>query len=221
MPPPDRVDVGACLEPAERELADGREHPEAPACPAPHEQALVHERGERLQIGREHAFDIGEIERAGEDREALEEIALVVVEQCVAPVDRRGERPVPLGCVLRAGAEEIETRSEAREQILRREQLRARGRELDRERQAVEPCAQLSDLVRVRVDVDAEPACALREQLRRDLWLERLERELDLAGQVEPFAARDEHGQVRARAQERRERRRGADHLLEVVEHEQ
>ena len=135
VPPPDRVDVGACLEPAERELANSREHPEAAARNrSAHEQALVHERRERLQIGGEHALDIGEVERAGEHREAFEEITLGVVEERVAPVDRRGEGPVALGCVLRAGAEEIETRSEAREQILRREQLRARRRELDRER---------------------------------------------------------------------------------------
>ncbi len=77
------------------------------------------------------------------------------------------------------------------------------------------------DLARIRVDLDAEPARALCEQLRSDLWVERLECDLDLAGQMEPLAARHEHDQVRAPAQQRRERRRSADHLLEVVEHEQ
>ena len=189
----------------------------------PHEQALVHERGERLEIGREHGLDVREIERPGEDREALEEIALVVAQQCVAPVDRRRERPVPLGRVLRAGAEQVETRAEAREQVLRREQLRARRRELDRERQPVEACTQLSrPRPRPESTLDAEPAGALREQLRRDHPARAARaraRPRRPGGAARGSSTRTR--EVRARAQERRERRRGADHLLEVVEHEQ
>ena len=53
--------------------------------------------------------------------------------------------------VARPAREQVEALLEPREQRLRREQLRARSRELDRERQAVEPDANLGDRRRIGV----------------------------------------------------------------------
>ena len=143
-------------------------------------------------------LDVREIERTGEDCEALEQVALRRRSAARGSIDRRCERAVPLRSVLRAGAEQLEARPEAREQFLRREQLRARRRELDRERQPVEPCTQLRDLAASGVDLDAEPAGALGKQLGSGSGSSGFECELDLAGQVKPLAARDEDREVRA-----------------------
>ena len=76
---------------------------------------------------------------AAEHREPREERLLVLAEKVVAPRDRRAQRGVALVGIATA-LEEIEPLPDPLEQLLRAEQLDASGGELDREREAVEPC---------------------------------------------------------------------------------
>ena len=138
-----------------------------------------------------------------------EELPVLRAEQVVAPVDRRAERLLARRLVARPAGEQLEAPLEPGEQRLRREQLRARGRELDRERQAVEADADLGDRGRVRgrhgeVGLDRLRALdeerdrvVLREllelrQVRRVGQAERRHLELVLAGEPERRAARGE-----------------------------
>ena len=73
------------------------------------------------------------------------------IEQTVAPVDRRAERLSALGLVAGAAGEQVEALLEPREERLRRQELRAGRRELDRQREPVEPHADLGHRGRVRV----------------------------------------------------------------------
>ena len=75
-----------------------------------------------------------------------ERLALVRAEEVVAPADRRRERLLARRRVARAGREQVRLALEPVEDLRWREQLRARRGELDRERQAVEPGADASDL---------------------------------------------------------------------------
>ena len=106
--------------------------------PAAHEQALGDEPVERVDAGagdRLRRLDGG---AAGEHREAREARLLVVVEQVVAPVDRRAQRPLAGGRVARARAERAERRVQALGDLAGREQPAAGRRQLDRQRQPVE-----------------------------------------------------------------------------------
>ena len=73
------------------------------------------------------------------------------LEQVVAPVDRVAERALPRRQIVGAAGEQVEPLLEPAEDRLRREQLDARGRELDRERQAVEAAADPGHRGRVLV----------------------------------------------------------------------
>ena len=106
----------------------------------------------------------------------------------------------------------------------RGQQLDPRRGQLDRERQAVEAIADLGDRVEVglvRLEVRTHLACPLEEHADGGVARERLEGELLLAADAQPCAARHGDLQARARGDDRRQRRRGFDDLLEVVDDEQ
>ena len=67
------------------------------------------------------------------------------VSKRVAPFERRAQRLVPAQHDARAAREQVEALVEPRAQPLDAEQRYARGGELDRERNAVEPAADLDD----------------------------------------------------------------------------
>ncbi len=133
-------------------LADRLEHREARLARRPAQrtdEALVDERRERLEhVEPVLAADrLGRLERpaAREDGEPGEERALVLAQQAVAPLERRAQRPLPAREVLRAADEKVERPVETPAHRLRRQELRARRGQLDRERQPVEPRAHLGD----------------------------------------------------------------------------
>ncbi len=82
---------------------------------------------------------------AGEHGQAREQQLLVGRQQVVAPVDCRAKRVLAFGQVAGAAARELQRQE--REELGGRVLARARGRELDRQREAVEPAADLGDLV--------------------------------------------------------------------------
>ena len=125
-------------------LADGLEHPVALVGEA--QEALLDERLQGVEVGFGHL--LGGLERAaaGEDGEAGEEPLLLGGEQVVAPLDGGAERLLA-GVGVAAALQEVEALGEALEDLGGRERLRARGGELDRERERVEAHAELGDLL--------------------------------------------------------------------------
>src|SRR3954447_4110202 len=183
-------------EPLVRELADGLEHPVAlltESSRAAAEEALVEERGERVEVGVTDQLRRLERAAAAEHAEAREEHLLVLVEQVVRPDDGRPQRRVALFGI--AGPLEcVEPVGEALEERLRGEQLGARGGELERERQAVEPLAELHDGVRGG-DVGPHSLGALAEERHGLVARERWKVELRLALDPEGLAAGGEQPQ--------------------------
>src|SRR5205085_10632099 len=116
--------------PFERVLANRREQPEprlsVAAVPLA-DEALVDERRDRVERPADRlvvrAHRVCDLERAAaaEDAEPREQPLLGRVEQVVAPLDRRSQRPLPLGEVARAAGEETEALAESGEDRLGRE----------------------------------------------------------------------------------------------------
>ncbi len=85
------------------------------------------------------------------------------IEQVVAPLDRGAQRALPLGQVAGAAGEQVEALAEPRQDRLRRQELHARSRELERERQPVEPARRSLRPrrgCRRRARSSASPSCA-------------------------------------------------------------
>src|SRR5207248_1993358 len=101
-----------------------------------------------------------EVEAAGEDREACEQALPVRIEEVVAPLDRGAERLLALGRFARSAGEQRQPLLEPRQQLIRRQDADAGGGKLDRERQSVEPAADLCDGI-VRLEAAPDGGCAL------------------------------------------------------------
>ena len=166
------VDVRAAVigvELLQRVLADGLEHQQAGVgarAVAAHE-LLVDQPFECIEVGAGHP--LGRLDRraSSEDGEAPERLCLGLAEEPVAPIDRGAQRALPVGRVERTGAEDIQRLAQARIQLLGPEQRGAGGRELDRERQPVEPAADLADgagIVLAQLEVAVVAARAVGEE---------------------------------------------------------
>ncbi len=195
VPAPDLVRLAARFEALEGVGADRLQHREARLAVGLFllaEHVVVDERRRgrsRRPSPPQTASAAGSVQPPCEDGEAREERLLVGAEQVVAPVDRRAERLLARGQVAWAAGEEVEALLEPGEQRLRREQLRAGGGELDREREAVEADADLGDRGRVRVrhgEVGLDGAGAFDEERDRLVLRERRDRgQVRGVGQVE------------------------------------
>ncbi|HVQ24146.1 MAG TPA: hypothetical protein VMV01_03170, partial [Planctomycetota bacterium] len=161
VPEPGRAFLAGLCDAFAGQLAHGLEHVEAriAAQLGSHQQALLHERCERVErfepgVGRDRC---GRLlgEAASQDAEAAEEDALLGPQQVQAPVERGAQRLVPLRRIPLAATQQRERLVEARDHGLRRQHAHARGRKLDGERQSVEAPAQLGH-GRAVVVADAE-----------------------------------------------------------------
>ena len=126
--------------------------------------------------------------------------------------------------VLLARGQQREPLVEPPQHRRRRQQANARRGELDRERQSVEARADLRGGGRVFVPGLPAGSClarALGEELHGSRGLERRHRVLPLGPHAQRRAARDEHLRPGGARHQRADLRRGRQHLLEVVEHEQ
>src|SRR6185369_3944041 len=132
--------------------------------------------------------------------------------------------PVPLRPVTLPRRQNVEALRELALQLLRWEQVRSCRRQLDRERQAVEPPA---DAPRRAFLVIADRVAGIdgprprSEESERRLVVERAEREIVLAGDAEQGPARDEQSQPGRRREQSREKRSLLDHMLEAVQHQE
>ena len=88
-----------------------------------------------------------DVEAAGKGRQATQQRLLVRLEQVVAPVERAAQRPLARRQVARArrSSSAEPPRPSAPSMRRRAQHGHARGRELDRQRQAVQPAADLRD----------------------------------------------------------------------------
>ena len=162
-------------QPLERVLADRLQHPEARLA-ARHrlrpEQAVVEQ---RLDAGEHVELEVAgnrlrgvEREAADEDGQAREERLLRRAQEVVAPGDGGAQRPVPLGpAVAGLGLQQRQPLAQALEDRLRREQLGARGRELDRKREPVETQAELGDRAGVGSESRSRAGVACRSTKSR------------------------------------------------------
>ncbi len=179
-----------------------------------------------------------EREATRERRKTTEVRAFVGTEQVVTPSDRLPQRLLPGGAVDGAPLQQIEAAAEPRQHRLRREELDARGRQLDGQWKAVEVSADARHgggvLLRER-EVRPYGAGALEEQrdgreLRHSFWTLVLgvvghgkgrDHRLALEAEAHHDAAGRQHHEVWACLQEPRDDVGPGNHLLDVVEHEQ
>src|SRR6185312_2297619 len=137
----------------------------------------------------------------------------------MGPLDRRAQSLLPDVGVTTA-LEQVEARSEAAQELLRGEDGRPCGGELECERQVVEASAELVDRA-IRLEVGPQRPSAREKELPRIGTSEHRNRVNVLAAQLQPLTARDHDIEVRAYRKERREFRRSRDDVLEVVEQEE
>jgi hypothetical protein len=146
----------------------------------------------------------------------VEQKPLVFAEEVVAPLDRRPQRLLTrLDSATRL--EQVEARGEAFEQLLRRQDLDPRRRQLEGERQVVQPRAQFSR-GRTRLETRLGRLRQCGEQLRRIPGLEGRHRVRLLARKTQELAAGDDELQIRAEGEQLPEVACRVDQMLEVVE---
>ena len=114
------------------------------------DQAAVHQRAERVHHRSPDGVtadgrDGGQAEAPGEYREPGEQRLFVGGKQAEAPVQRVPQGPLPFGQVTRPGGQQAHPVIEPREQRARRQQPDPGGGQLDGQRQAVQPAADLGD----------------------------------------------------------------------------
>lgn len=194
VPPPRALVVSALLDDV---FAHRFEQPVAPTLRL--DQARVDEPREPGQRVRpDDGLERVEVEAARERREREQDVALAASEQVVAPVDRRAERAVSRRRVAGA-AGKGQPLAEPGEQIGWGERAQPRGRQLDRQRRALESRADHVD-DRVgrgdRCSGDTRLRSPAQEQGAGLVGLERRHRDNDLAGYTQNRRARDEHLQV-------------------------
>ena len=212
MPPAYAVRLARLLETLAGELTDRFQHPEAFLASA--HEALVDKSLKRVEVGVRDRLSRLDGAAPCKNGKGGKEPLLLRAEQVVAPFDRRPQSP--LTCLsIAAALEQIETLRDPLQDLPRRQYRRARGSELERQRQVVEDSAECGDGC---VGLDTRP---LTEEVDRLRFGERQHAVLDFASDAQALPTRDEDAEIRARFEQRREVGSRFDDLLEVVEQEQ
>lgn len=170
------------------------------------------------------------------DGQRPEERPLPRGEEVVAPADRAGEGLLTRGAIGRGPGQEVQAVAEPREQRRRGQHAQPRSRQFERQRQAVEAATEGRDVGGV-AGRDRERGVArrhapheegdrrrARDGVRRGIVRregERGHRVRPLAAQPERRPACHQHGQLRAGVQQRRERPRRRQEVLEIIEAEE
>ena len=145
----------------------------------------------------------------------------------------RLQRPLPLRCVARPCARQVQAAAEPLGDVARGEERHPRCRDLDPQREPVEAAADLRHGVHVlgrQAIAGPNARCPILEQAdrvdgprvvdRQPGWrhAERRHRELLFAGDPQRRAAGDDNRQVGRRAEQAGEQRRRVEDLLDVVD---
>src|SRR5690242_11072601 len=175
----------------------------------PAKQALVDKRLQRVDVGL--AYLLRRLERAAavEHGQALEQVPFLFAEEVVAPCDGCAQGLLS-GVYPAACLEQVEPPRQSVEELLRGEHGDAGGGELERERQIVEPGAQLADNwagLETRIDCPRPRG----EKIRRILSLEWRDRIGLLARKSQQLPARHEELKVRTFGEQPSELMRGID----------
>jgi hypothetical protein len=190
-----------------------------------HDQRLVDQTREQIEIRIAHDLRRFERETAGEDGQTREQRLLAFGEKREAPVDRRAQSAMTRDRGARAAAENREPVFELRRDLFGREHADARRGELDRQRHAVEPPADLLHGRHVAVAQSERRVDRTRahgKQLRRFVRRDRRYGPDMFPRHAERLAARGENVQLRAPYEQRlREIRTCGDEMLAVIEHQQ
>jgi len=192
----------------------------------------------RLLDPSTHGLGCVQVEAAGEHPQPSEQRLLLLGQQVVAPGDRVPQRAQALGQVGGAAGEQGQPVGQARQQRLGRQDLDPGGGQLDRQRQPVEPAADLRDRRRIVVG-EAEGRVGGvrpldeerhrgdgrqdggRRHRRRIGHGQRRHRILPFGPDAEGRAARRQDRQPGATIEERRQLGSDRHHLLQVVQQEQ
>ncbi len=122
----------------------------------------------RLCCIRNHCGSGLDREAAGKDAERIEKRLLVPIQQAVTPIDDGPHGPMPRHGRAAAWPQQLEAVVETGNEAFDPQHLDARRGELDGQRQAVEPAADLGDRRSVRIgqrEVFDNRACTFDEQL--------------------------------------------------------
>ena len=243
---PVRVDLARLFEALERVLPQRLEELVARGAVGSrlgHQHRLGHQLAERVEhveapdgLVGDHRLRGRGVERPDERPEAVEHRAFHVTQERVRPVDGGAQRLVALDGSAAAPGEEPEPLVEQRRDLGGLEAGDAGGGELDGERDAVEPAADLHHGRRVGL-VDVKRRCdgrgpfgeqrgRVRRQRRRGRRRlgnrERADGPQLLAVDAEPLPAGRQHAHVLAAAEDRVGEVGGdVEHMLAVVEHDQ
>ena len=181
-------------------------------------------------------FDLREIEAACEHAQPPQHHALRFAEKIVRPVDRVAQCLLAGRCGAAPGRQQPKPLIEMGEDVGDGARTHPRRGQFDRERDAVEATTQLRqcrDVVVADGEAVARVSRPIDEQVhgvgsKHALGCifarhrQRRDRHDPFAGHREPFAARGQDPRIaRARHQPQRQMRRGVDHVLAVVEHQQ
>ena len=173
------------------------------------------------------------VERPGEHGQVLEQLALVRAEEVVGPSDRLGHAAVARRAAKSRPIEHVGAVPEAFGDLGRTHRAGARGGDLQRQREAVQPPAQLHDGIEVGpLDAHAGLAGALQEQLdggpglrvgRADVrHLEGRQRDHGFAGQLQRRPAGGQHRRLLADLEDASDGAgRRLQQVLAVVDEEQ
>ena len=207
-------------------------------------EALARERRYQLERGHRHVAVAHQVTRhgfhrverrtAGEHSKPAEQHPFRLREQVVAPVDHGAHGAVPRRPVGHVRAQQVDTLLEPRQDCAWRKERRARSRELQCERQSIEPAADLAHRGK-RFIVEHERwlhgARAAHEQLHRlgvgnvQCALHRRRERRNRKGLFplnrKRCAARGQHRNRGALGEQPGNERRRRQHMLHVVEHQQ
>ena len=169
----------------------------------------VEARRRRLRRRRDHRLGRCQVEAAAEDGAGGQRNALRLAQRLPAGVDGGAQRGVPGERGRARRRQQLEAPRQAVEDGARSEEAHARGRELDGQRQSVEPPHQIRDGARLaRARPAADGAGALAEQGHRIAVLRQLLRRQRERGYVEDRLLR--HAEATARGDDQRCLRRRA-----------
>ena len=191
------------------------------------------------EVGPADRFARVEVEAVSEDAQPPEEHPLGLAKEVVAPVDRRAERPLTRQGRAAPAGQDPEAVLEAGEEVVESEDVDPGGRELDRQRDAIEPATDTRDHLGVvigqgeagplsrravaeQLDRFVASSCRGRGRTTRVRGRERRDAPGQLARDAERLTARGEDPQTGSVAEEAIDQLgRDLDDVLAVVQDHQ